>query len=280
MPELPEVEVTRRGIAPALSHSTIVKVTHDDCRLREPYSPELEHLAGAKVTSVERRAKYILIYTDKGTLVLHLGMTGHLKVQDADAPEVKHDHFALYLDNGKVIRLNDIRRFGLVLYFRPGVNPLTECRFLKDLGPEPFSAEFTPEYLYGKLQKIKRVAIKPTLMNSRIVVGVGNIYACEVLFQCGIDPRSRACDVTLELCRQLCEVIRSTLAKSIEKGGTTIRDFSGADGKPGYFVQNLWVYGHAGEKCRRCGTIIERIEQAQRSTFFCPHCQHMLPERS
>lgn len=273
MPELPEVEVTRRGIAPHLEHATIKDVFFDEFKLREPFDPRLSDLRGAFVDKVTRRGKYIVVWTDAGSVIIHLGMTGHLKVQDEGTPEVKHDHFALYLDNGKIIRLNDMRRFGLVRFVPPDVDPLQD-KHLKDLGPEPLTDDFDGHYLYQRLQKIKG-PVKPALMNSKVVVGVGNIYASEVLFKARVHPESAANALPEKLCCQLADFIKETLVASIEKGGTTIRDFSGADGKPGYFVQELDVYGHAGAKCKRCGHEIEKIVQAQRSTFFCPHCQKL-----
>ncbi len=271
MPELPEVEVTRRGVAPYLEHCRVQQVEFDEYSLREPFDPRLTSLAGAVIDAVQRRGKYLLIRSAKGSIIIHLGMTGHLKVLPEDSPVVKHDHFALYLDNGKVIRLNDMRRFGLVRFVPPELDPL-EDKHLKDLGPEPLEDGFDGSYLHTRLKRVKG-AIKPALMNSAVVVGVGNIYASESLFAARIHPESPACAVPEDKCAELAAVIKETLARSIEQGGTTIRDFSGADGKPGYFVQNLQVYGHAGKPCPRCGSEILKIVQGQRSTFFCPHCQ-------
>ena len=273
MPELPEVEVTMRGIRPYLNHHTIKDVAFSEFKLREPFDPRLHDLRGAYVQEVERRGNYILVRTDGGTVIIHLGMTGHLKVQHEQDPRVKHDHFAFYLDDGHVIRLNDQRRFGLVRFVPPELDPMAD-KHLKDLGPEPLSAAFSGAYLHQALKRIKG-PIKPALMNARIVVGVGNIYASESLFTAGIHPESAACAVPEEQCEKLAQIIKETLQHSIAQGGTTIRDFSGADGKPGYFVQELKVYGKAGQHCPRCGGTIEKIVQGQRSTFFCPDCQKL-----
>lgn len=277
MPELPEVEVTRRGIEPVLVHARIERIWHDGKPLREPFSPELKKLEGAAVRGVSRRAKYILILTDKGTLIIHLGMTGHLRVltaADYNAPG-KHDHFELTTDRGVTIRLNDIRRFGLVIFIDKGLDPLQSPR-LRDLGPEPLGEGFSPEYLYGVLGRMKK-SIKQSLMDPKVVVGIGNIYACEVLFLSGISPFCRACKISREECEKLFCNIVAILKRSISMGGTTIRNFSGADGKMGYFVQDLYVYGRRDQPCRRCGTLIKAAVQGQRSTFYCPLCQK-LPE--
>ncbi len=271
MPELPEVEVTMRGIAPHLLHGQIKEVILGTKNLRLPLSPDLLNLDGAKVLKLQRRAKYILVFTDKGTLVLHLGMSGHLRVLPQKESLGKHDHFALVMDSGKELILNDIRRFGLAVYVKVDDNPLL-LPFLKDLGPEPFSLEFNANYLFEKIKK-RRLPIKQLLMDNKVVVGVGNIYASEVLFATSISPLRKGCEITHSECEALVSAIVAILKASIEKGGTTIRDFSGADGKPGYFVQNLHVYGHKGEPCPRCGTAIEEVTLGQRSSFYCPNCQ-------
>ena len=272
MPELPEVEVTKMGISPALLHATVTDVFIGEKSLRVPLSQDLVLLKGHKVTDIARRGKYIVIsFDDTSSIIVHLGMTGHFKVQDANAPFILHDHFRMYLDNGQSITLNDARRFGLVIYIRAGDNPY-ENKFLKVLGVEPFSDNFNATYLLNKF-KNKSIAIKVAIMDSHIVVGVGNIYASESLFLSGIDPTTKSCDVKKEQLEKLVDIIKDLLKKSIAMGGTTIRDFSGADGKPGYFVQNLFVYGHEGEPCKVCNTPIVAIEQGQRRTYFCPHCQ-------
>ncbi len=271
MPELPEVEVTKRGIEKTLLNSVIKKVNFDDKSLRKPFSNDLHKLEGSTVSDISRRGKYIIITTDKGYLLLHLGMTGHLRVLDENEPMHIHDHFEVVTTAGKAVRLNDIRRFGLVMYFSLNNSPyLNEP--LKDLGPEPFSDEFNGEYLFKRLSKLKK-SIKQALMDNAVVVGVGNIYASEVLFASRISPERKSNSVTKKECSVIVDNIRKILSESIKKGGTTIRDFSGADGKLGYFVQNLFVYGHEGEPCKICNTPIKSIVQGQRSTFFCPHCQ-------
>lgn len=273
MPELPEVEVTCRGIEPVLLHARIVRVWYDDLRLREPFSPELKQLEGGQVRAVTRRAKYILVNTDQGTLIIHLGMTGHLSVLDKEGytPPGKHDHFEVSTDTGFTVRLTDIRRFGLVLFVGRDQDPL-QSRHLRHLGPEPLGEDFSPEYLFRTLQGMKK-SIKQSLMDPRLVVGIGNIYACEVLFLSGISPFRSACDITREECGKIFQNIVTILKKSISRGGTTIRNFSGADGKMGYFVQDLYVYGRRDQPCRNCGTLIKSAVQAQRSTFYCPRCQ-------
>lgn len=271
MPELPEVEVTMRGIRPALSGAVITDVWTDGMKLREPVSPDVDQLIDARVGALERRAKYILLRTDHGTLIIHLGMSGHLSVLSEPGPRIKHDHFEITLDSGTVIRMNDARRFGLLAFVPKGQDPL-KSKWLADLGPEPLGASFTPDVLHEALSK-RYCSIKQAIMDQQVVVGVGNIYASEVLFLSGILPKRRACDVTLKECALLCQNIKTTLNEAIAKGGTTIRTFQGADGKMGYFVQNLNVYGHKGEPCPHCGNPIEEEVIGQRSTYFCSHCQ-------
>lgn len=271
MPELPEVEVTKRGIEQVLLNRTIKDVAIGKLSLRVPMSPELKNLIGAQVTKIERRAKYIIVFTTQGSLIIHLGMTGHLSIVDINAEHKLHDHFELMLDSGTAIRYNDARRFGLIVYIPQGEDPY-EYKAIKVLGPEPLEDSFTADVLLANLKR-RKLSIKQALMNSDVVVGVGNIYACEVLFLCGIDPRRSAQSITKKEAEALVKHIKKTLTESIASGGTTIRDFEGADGKLGYFVQNLKVYGHVDEPCKTCGTTIERIVQGNRSTFFCPHCQ-------
>lgn len=272
MPELPEVEVTKMGITPSLLHSQITDIFIGNKSLRVPLSNDLKNLVGKSVTAIKRRGKYIVVFfDDDSSIIIHLGMTGHLKVLDKDEPLVLHDHLRLYLNNNKTITLNDARRFGLVIYVPKGQNPY-DNKFLKVLGVEPFSDEFNAAYLKEKFAK-KTIAIKTAIMDSHIVVGVGNIYACESLFLSKINPKTPCNKVSQKRLLLLVDIIKDLLEKSIAKGGTTIRDFSGADGKPGYFVQNLNVYGHKGEKCKICGHEIVSITQGQRSTFYCPCCQ-------
>lgn len=270
MPELPEVEVTRRGISHVLLNAKIVRVIHDDKKLREPYTENIQDIEGGTIYAVDRRAKYIIVRTDKGSLILHLGMSGHLHIS-SDSKLQKHDHFELVLDNEKNVILNDTRRFGLVLYVPADQEPL-EDRHLKDLGPEPFDEKFNAHYLLSKF-KGKKKTIKQTLMDGEIVVGVGNIYASEILFASKILPMRTASSITEREAELIVEHTRRILKESILNGGTTIRDFEGVDGQKGYFVQNLFVYGHEGKPCKLCGSAIEMVTLGQRSTYYCPKCQ-------
>lgn len=272
MPELPEVEVTRRGLAPVLRDAVITAVYAGELRLREPMPhAALASLRGARITEVGRRGKYLLIETQQGTLLVHLGMTGYFRVVPEGTPRVLHDHFELTLDSGRCVRLNDARRFGLVAVVPPGVDPGTD-RHLAVLGPEPLSGDFDGPCLQRRLAS-RRVPIKQALMDYRVVVGVGNIYASEALFRAGISPLRPANALSGGEYQTLCTCIADVLSESIACGGTTIRDFSGADGRPGYFVRRLRVYGHAGQPCPACGTAIVSQVLGQRSTFYCPHCQ-------
>lgn len=271
MPELPEVEVTKRGISPVLMQHQITDVFIGDKKLRVPLSPDLKLLTGAKVNKVERRGKYIIISTSQGSLIIHLGMTGHLQIIDSSQPRVLHDHFELMLDSHKSIRYNDTRRFGLVVYIPQDQDPYT-YKAIAELGPEPLEDSFTGEVLFNRLRR-RTCSLKQALMDHKVVVGVGNIYANETLFLSHLDPRRKANSLTLQESEVLVKNIKEVLSKSIASGGTTIRDFEGADGKPGYFVQNLKIYGKAGEACPICGNEIKSVVLGQRSTFFCPHCQ-------
>ncbi len=270
MPELPEVETTRRGIAPSLEGRHIDRVIVRERRLRWPVPRGLEKkLEGCRVTGVRRRAKYLLIDTDGGTLIAHLGMSGSLRVLDRDALLVPHDHVDLALDSGRVLRFNDPRRFGCLLWVRdePERHPL-----LASLGPEPLEPGFDGNYLWRKARG-RRVAIKLFVMNAAIVVGVGNIYASEALFRAGIRPTTPAHRVSRARMAALADAIRDVLGEAIRVGGTTLRDYVNPDGLPGYFRQRLFVYERAGEPCRRCGTPIRHRVQGQRSTYWCPTCQ-------
>lgn len=272
MPELPEVEVTKRGVERVLVNHRIVDVFVGKLPLRVPMSDDLHKLIGSTITKLERRGKYIIVFTTQGSLVIHLGMTGHLSIVPSDSERILHDHFELMLDSQTSVRYNDARRFGLVVYLEPNFDPY-EYKPLKELGPEPLTDAFTAEVLLKSLKR-RKLSIKQALMNSSVVVGVGNIYACEVLFACCIDPCRLANTITLEEAQDLVSAIKRILTESIASGGTTIRDFEGADGKLGYFVQNLKVYGHCDEPCKVCGSVIKRIVQGNRSTFYCPCCQH------
>ena len=269
MPELPEVEVCRLGISPHITQQKVVSVTVRNSQLRWPVPGDLNKLCQQRVLSVERRAKYLLIRFKSGSLVLHLGMSGTLRIIDSTTPVAKHDHFDIAFEHGKILRLNDPRRFGAVLWFDQHVD---EQGLLSKLGPEPLSDEFTHEYLYAK-SKNRKVPIKTFLMNNHIVVGVGNIYANEVLFLTGINPIMPTGRLTKKQSYTLTLKIKEVLTAAIKQGGTTLKDFTQADGRPGYFAQSLFVYGRAGKKCLRCESILEEIRQSNRSSVFCPSCQ-------
>ena len=270
MPELPEVEITRRGLAAHLTGLMIADVVIRDARLRWPIPKNLPKLLrGKTILALKRRAKYLLVEFDHGTLILHLGMSGSLRILPAGTPPEKHDHFDLLLGNGTLLRLRDPRRFGAVLWHSGEVHthPL-----LADLGPEPLEKGFDADYLY-RATRGRSVSIKQCLMNNRVVVGVGNIYANEALFRAGIKPQLAAGKLSLPRCAKLVKAIHATLHEAIEKGGSTLRDFVDTSGQPGYFQQHYWVYGRGGEPCHRCGSPIKQIKQGQRSSFYCGTCQ-------
>jgi len=269
MPELPEVETTLRGVLPHLLGKRVREVIVRDKRLRWPVPDTIHELEGCRVESGVRRAKYMLFGTPKGTLLLHLGMSGNLRVLPADTPFKKHDHLAITLDSGKQLRLHDPRRFGAALWIAG--DPLQHA-LLNDLGPEPLNADFTAAHLHAAC-KGRSAAIKLVIMDAHVVVGVGNIYASEALFLAGINPRKAAGKVTRPQLEKLVKAIRKVLTASIKAGGTTLRDFVNESGEPGYFKRTLRVYDRAGEPCRVCKTAVKRIIQGQRSTFFCPQCQ-------
>jgi formamidopyrimidine-DNA glycosylase len=270
MPELPEVETTRRGIEPHVAGRRIAAVVVRESRLRWPVAPEFAPaVAGQRIERVARRAKYLLIELERGTLILHLGMSGSLRVLTRGTPRKAHDHLDLEIEGGAVLRFNDPRRFGS-LHFTPG--PAAEHPLLARLGPEPLGPDFTAAYLY-RTSRRRRVALKQFLMDSHIVVGVGNIYASEALFRAGVRPGRMARTLTHAQAAKLVRAIRDVLSMAIRVGGTTLRDYVGADGNPGYFRQKLFVYERAGEACRRCGTLVRQRRQGQRSTYFCPGCQ-------
>ena len=239
-------------------------------RLRYPLPRDLPRkVAGQRIVRVGRRAKYLLLELDSGTLLLHLGMSGNLRVVPAATPRLRHDHFDLLLDSGVALRFNDPRRFGSLIYTsgEPREHPL-----LERLGPEPFSAAFDADYLY-RITRGRRVALKQLLMNSQLVVGVGNIYASEALFRARLRPGRAARSLTRADAARLVRAIRAVLRQAIRSGGTTLRDYLGADGAPGYFRQRLYVYERRGKPCRRCGTPVRAVTQGQRSTYYCPGCQ-------
>ena len=270
MPELPEVESTRRGIERAIGGQRIRELRIYDHRLRWPIEAQMPaQLAGQRITSVGRRAKYLLLRLEQGTMILHLGMSGSLRVLHAGAPRLKHDQFDLAFDSGLDLRFNDPRRFGSLHY--TDQDPAAH-RLLRALAPEPFDAAFDAGYLW-RITKKRRAAIKQVLMNGRLVTGVGNIYASEALFRARISPRRGARRLSRADCVRLVRSVRATLNAAIRAGGTTLRDYVGTDGNPGYFRQRLYAYERAGRACRVCGTLIRRITQGQRSTYYCPRCQ-------
>lgn len=268
MPELPEVEVTRRGIEPHLVGRIVAAVAVREPRLRWRVPAALHALAGCRVGSVARRGKYLLLDCGAGHLILHLGMSGSLRLVAPGTPPGKHDHVDISFGD-LVLRLRDPRRFGAVLWTEepPEVHPL-----IRHLGIEPLSRAMDGRRLHA-LARAGRVQIKPFLMDGRRVVGVGNIYASESLFLAGIHPRRRAGRLSAQECGRLAGAIKRTLRSAIRAGGSTLRDFVGSDGAEGYFQRSAWVYDRAGLPCRRCGTAIRRIVQGQRATYFCPRCQ-------
>ena len=268
MPELPEVETTRRGIEPYVTGQRIERVLLRDTRLRWPVSPEVAAIAGQRIEGVERRAKYLLMPLQRGNLIWHLGMSGSMRVLPAGTPAAQHEHVELQLGNGQSLKFRDPRRFGALLYCDQ--DPLRH-RLLRHLGPEPLADEFSADYLYRQCRG-RSTAIKLLIMNSRVVVGVGNIYASEALHLAGIRPTRAAGRISRLRIAALVDAIRTTLAAAIEQGGTTLQDFTQADGKPGYFRHALQVYGNRGD-CPTCGRAIRHLVQGQRSTFYCPTCQ-------
>lgn len=270
MPELPEVETTRRGLEPLLVGQRIRTAVVRDRRMRLPVPRRLPQLvAGATVRSLGRRGKYLLVDCGAGTLIVHLGMSGRLWVVRDGAPPAPHDHFDLVLENGTVVRLRDPRRFGLVLWQRG--DPLAHA-LLAGIGPEPLSADFGGALLHAAARG-RRAPIKHLLMDSRVVAGVGNIYANEALFRAGIRPRAAAGRLSLARCALLAQKVRETLEIAIVAGGSSLRDYVRSDGLAGNYQSQFLVYDRAGEPCRQCGTAIRGIRQGQRSTYYCPRCQ-------
>jgi len=270
VPELPEVETTRRGIERAVQSRRIEALRIYDRRLRWPIELHLpEELAGQKLISVGRRAKYLLLELERGSLIVHLGMSGSLRLRAPEAPLLKHDHYALQFDAGPELRFHDPRRFGSLHYTRE--DP-AQHRLLRALAPEPFDATFDADYLW-RITRRRRAAIKQVLMNGRLVTGVGNIYASEALFRARIDPRRAARRLSKEDAKRLVRAVRTTLNAAIRAGGTSLRDYVDTGGDPGAFRQKLYVYERDGKPCRLCGTPIRKIAQGQRSTYFCPRDQ-------
>lgn len=269
MPELPEVETTRRGIEPYLKGQRVSRVLVRERRLRWPIPEDLDvRLSGQRIQAVERRAKYLLIRAESGTLIGHLGMSGSLRLVECGLPAGRHEHVDIELESGLALRYTDPRRFGALLWSQ---DPLHH-ELLARLGPEPLGEEFDGERLY-QLSRGKQLAVKPFIMDNAVVVGVGNIYATEALFAAGIDPRRPAGSIARARYLRLGEAIKRILAQAIECGGTTLRDFVGGDGKPGYFQQELFVYGRGGEFCKTCGSTLREVKLGQRASVYCPRCQ-------
>ncbi|MFA6312140.1 MAG: bifunctional DNA-formamidopyrimidine glycosylase/DNA-(apurinic or apyrimidinic site) lyase [Sterolibacterium sp.] len=270
MPELPEVEVTRRGIAPELVGRRVSGATTRTARLRYPLAPELPRLLkGQTLLAVRRRAKYLLLDFGSGTLLIHLGMSGSLRLLPRGAPPQKHDHFDLQFGD-RLLRLRDPRRFGAVLWLAQ--DDIERHPLLAGLGIEPLEEEFTPGWLHAAARG-RNTPIKQLLMDGHLVVGIGNIYASESLYRASIDPRTAAGRIALKRFERLVPAIRATLAAAIDAGGSSLRDFIASDGSSGYFQQQYFVYGRTGEVCRVCGTTIRSLRQGQRATFYCPTCQ-------
>lgn len=270
MPELPEVETTRRGIAPYLEQQRIKQVVIRQAKLRWPIDKGIaKQMPGQVITSVDRRGKYLLLHCENGTALMHLGMSGCVRIVPAAVPAAKHDHVDIVGSDGNCLRFTDPRRFGALLWTTEDVllHPL-----LMKLGPEPLSREFNAKYFGEKLAK-RSAMIKASVMDSHLVVGVGNIYATESLFMAGIDPQRASNSLNTDEVALLVKVIKQVLRKAIKFGGTTLKDFYSADGKPGYFRNELQVYGRDGDACCQCGSELQLVRIAQRATVFCPVCQ-------
>ena len=269
MPELPEVETTRRGISPHCQGDRVSALLVREARLRWPVPSQLpELLAGQIIERVERRAKYLLFRTAAGSLIVHLGMSGSLRMVDSARPPGKHDHIDMLMQSGACLRYHDPRRFGCFLWCEQG----QEHELLRRLGPEPLAEEFDGDLLYRR-SRGRKSSVKSFIMDQTVVVGVGNIYANEVLFLSGIHPRRAAGRISRIRYGVLADSIKRVLTSAIEQGGTTLRDFVGGDGKPGYFAQQLYVYGRVGEACKQCGALLRELRLGQRTTVFCVTCQ-------
>ena len=276
MPELPEVEVTRRGVAPHLEGRIVEQVVFRREGLRWPFPAHLaESLVGQRITQVGRRGKYLLIGFASGTLIVHLGMSGHLRVLPPGVEPKKHDHFDLVVNDGvqsQVLRLHDPRRFGAVLWHAHDDGDIDQHILLRGLGVEPLEDKFSAELLHKATRK-RSAPIKQVLLAGDIVVGVGNIYACESLFKAGISPKTPAGRISRARYDKLAAAIREILAEAIVQGGSTLKDFIAVNGQSGYFQQTYFVYDRAGVPCRNCGAPVRQIKQGQRSTFYCATCQ-------
>lgn len=270
MPELPEVETTRRGLEPWLVGSRVKRIWVHEPRLRWPVDPGLSRrLRRRELLSIERRAKYLLFRFRNGTLIGHLGMSGSMRIADASEALRKHDHVEFEFNDGRILRYHDPRRFGFLLWTEE--DPHDHPR-LRSLGPEPLGESFEGAHL-AALAAGRKVATKAFIMDPKVVVGVGNIYASEALHRAGIRPGRAAGRVSRPRWNRLADEIRAVLYEAIKDGGTTLRDFLGSDGEPGYFVQNLQVYDRAGEPCRQCGQAIRRSVIGQRASYYCATCQ-------
>jgi len=269
MPELPEIETVCRGLAPHLENQMLRGARVREPRLRWPVPADLDDLTrGQRIHRLTRRGKYLLALLDHGTLIMHLGMSGSLRLTSAGITPEKHDHLDLLLDDERVLRYRDPRRFGALLWSaQPEQHPL-----IAHLGVEPLSEAFNAASLHALCQG-RKTAIKLLLMDARLIVGVGNIYANESLFHAGIDPRLAAGKLSRPRCTRLVDAVRETLAQAIAAGGSSLRDFVDGHGNPGYFQQSYFVYGRAGEHCHACGAAVRQIRQSARSSFYCPHCQ-------
>lgn len=278
MPELPEVEVTRRGVAPHVEGRIVRNVVLRRAGLRWPFPAALPQLlAGRKVLGTGRRGKYLLVHFEHGTLIIHLGMSGHLRVMGAGLAPEKHDHFDLEVEAAdgqgpQVLRMKDPRRFGAVLWHDAGDGGLAHHILLRELGVEPLEAGFSGKLLYDQTRQ-RSAPVKQVLLAGDIVVGVGNIYASESLFRAGINPKTPARRISLARYEKLAQAIREILAEAIVQGGSTLRDFISVNGQSGYFQQTYFVYDRAGVPCRVCAAPIRQIKQGQRSTFYCVNCQ-------
>ena len=274
MPELPEVETTRRGIEPACLHQTVTGVVVRQHKLRWPIPDNLEQLLlGITFTHINRRAKYLLLRSTQGTLIIHLGMTGSLRVLEDNPPLQKHDHVDLQLGNSTRLRFRDPRRFGAILWT---AEPVETHPLLTSLGIEPVG-ETTPEEIAAHLfhrSRGRKTSVKAFIMDQKIITGVGNIYACESLFSSGIHPTRSCSRISKRRYQQLAEAIQQILDRAIQQSGTTLQAFRNSEGKLGYFQQQLSAYDREGEPCLHCNTPIRRIQQNQRSSWYCPHCQH------
>jgi len=270
MPELPEVETARRGIAPHIKHKTFREIIIRQPQLRWPVPMALTGiLPGLVLSSVERRGKYLLLATAKGTLLLHLGMSGNVRITNPQQALRKHDHVDFIFEDDTVLRLNDQRKFGAVLWTS---EPVEQHPLLASLGPEPLSPAFDADYLLTRANN-RKVPLKSLIMDSHVVVGVGNIYTSEALFMAGLLPTRPAGEIDFKDCQRLVAAIQEVLQRAIEQGGTTLRDFTNAEGKPGYFKQQLSVYGRADQPCTICAQPIQHLKIAQRASYYCNSCQ-------